>query len=152
MITTNELVILLKTTMSSLNAMCGKEEASIQLAEMKTKEILQKYDVNKDGTIQLNEFQSFVSKDSDIIRTLQSYGLMSKEDLRTDFGGGTDQDIPEADSDLEEEIGKADIDRDERIERIKNGIEHTYISAEEREKYEKQLANDKLAFKEQKFW
>ncbi|EAR94225.2 HELP domain protein (macronuclear) [Tetrahymena thermophila SB210] len=149
-ITQNELVILLKTTMSSLNSMCGKEEATIQQAEAKTKEILSKYDTNKDGSISLKEFQSFVSKDSDILRVLTSYGLISKEDLRHDFGGSDD--LPDADSDLEEEIGKANVDRDDRIERIKNGIEHSYVTDEEKALYEKQLNEDKNSFKEQKYW
>lgn len=73
---------------------------------------------------------------------LYSYGLISKEDLRftiiyililkifnlykcfrPDFGSGVD-DMPECDSDLENEIKKAEEERDERAERIKNGIEH----------------------------
>lgn len=69
------------------------------------------------------------------MRILTSYGLISKEDLRPDFGGS--EDIPEADSDLEDEIGKSEIDRDERIERIKNGIEHSYVTEEEKVLYEK---------------
>lgn len=69
------------------------------------------------------------------MRILISYGLISKEDLRPDFGGS--EDIPEADSDLEDEIGKSEIDRDERIERIKNGIEHSYVTEEEKVLYEK---------------
>lgn len=56
---------------------------------------------------------------------LHNYGLISKEDLRPDFGGS--EDMPEADSDLENEIFKALEERDERIEKIKNGIEHTEV-------------------------
>lgn len=72
-----------------------------------------------------------MSKDLEILKMLTSYGLISKEDLRPDFGGS--QEIPEADSDLEEEINKALADRDERIERIKNGIEFSYVSEEEKQ-------------------
>ena len=54
---------------------------------------------------------------------LHSYGLISKEDLRPDFGGSDD--MPDCDSDLENELRKAEEERDERAERIKNGIEHT---------------------------
>jgi len=36
--------------------------------------------------------------------------------------------MPEPDSDLENELNKAIAERDDRVERIKNGIEHTEIS------------------------
>lgn len=67
--------------------MTGKGEATIQQAEEKTLEILQKYDTNKDGEISLREFQSFISKDPDILRFLWNYGLITNDDLRKDFGG-----------------------------------------------------------------
>ncbi|KRX05725.1 WD40-repeat-containing domain [Pseudocohnilembus persalinus] len=129
-ITQNELVILIKTTTTALNAMASKPEATIQDAESKQKDILEKYDTNKDGTISLKEFQSFISKDVDILKMLYSYGLISKEDLRPDFGTGQDE-MPDCDSDLENEVNKAEIERDERQERIKNGIEHTQTAEED---------------------
>lgn len=61
---------------------------------------------------------------------LYSYGLISKEDLRPDFGNGND-DMPECDSDLENEIKKGDEERDERVERITNGIEHNQTTEED---------------------
>lgn len=70
----------------------------------------------------MKEFHSFVSKDPDILKMLFSYGLISQEDLRFNFGYS---DLPEADSDLESEIKKSKIRIDERTERIKLGIEHT---------------------------
>lgn len=115
--------------------MCGKDEATITQAEEKTNDILNKYDTNKDGSISLREFQSFITKDKNILRVLSSYGLISKEDLRIDYGGS--EEIPEPDSDLDEEVEKAVADRDDRIERIKNGIEHCYVSEEERIQFEK---------------
>lgn len=72
----------------------------------------------------MKEFHSFVSKDPDILKILFSYGLISKEDLRFNFGYS---DLPEADSDLENEISKSKIHIDERTERIKLGIEHTFF-------------------------
>ena len=50
-ISRNELVILIKTTLTSLNAMCGKPETSLNMADQKTTELLNMYDLNKDGTI-----------------------------------------------------------------------------------------------------
>lgn len=63
------------------------------------------YDINKDGEISLKEFYSFISKDYDILKYLYNYGLISVEDFRIDFGG-IENDIPEPDSDLENEINR----------------------------------------------
>lgn len=112
MITRDELVILLKTTLTSLNAMCKKQAPTLKEVQTKTDEILDKWDTNKDGAISLNEFQSFISKDPDILRTLRNYGLVISEDLRMDFGG--DEDYPECDSDLENEVFLKDSTCDER--------------------------------------
>lgn len=49
-------------------------------------EILKRYDTNKDANISMKEFHSFVSKDPDILKMLLSYALISKEDLRFNFG------------------------------------------------------------------
>ena len=62
---------------------------------------------------------------------LFNYGLISKEDLRPDFGGSDD--MLECDSDLENEIHKAKEERDERVERITNGIEHNEKHEDEKE-------------------
>ena len=43
-----------------------------------------------------------VSKDSEILKTMFNYGLISQEDLRVDFGTGQ-EDMPDCDSDLENE-------------------------------------------------
>ena len=61
---------------------------------------------------------------------LYTYGLISKEDLRPDFGLGGD-DMPDCDSDLENEIKKGEEERDERVERITNGIEHNEVYEDE---------------------
>ncbi len=63
-------------------------------------EILRRYDTNKDASISIKEFHSFVSKDPDILKMLLSYALISKEDFRFNFGL-LNMDIPDADSDLE---------------------------------------------------
>jgi hypothetical protein len=52
-----------------------------------------------------------------------SYGLVSKEDMRFNFGLA-DSSIPEVDSDLEAEITKYKTLRDVRYERITMGIDH----------------------------
>jgi hypothetical protein len=51
------MVILLKTTLTSLNAMSQKKQApSLQEVQTKTDEIFRKWDTNKDGSISLQEF------------------------------------------------------------------------------------------------
>ncbi len=59
----------------------------------------------------MKEFKSFISKDHDILKLLLGYGLISKEDLRTDFGGGGQDELPEADSDLENEVKKTELEK-----------------------------------------
>ena len=88
--------------------------------------MLEKYDQNNDGQIGLKEFQSFVSKDPEILKLLYNYGIISKEDLRPDFGTGENE-MPDADSDFENELLKEQSHYDELSERIKNGIEHTEV-------------------------
>jgi hypothetical protein len=46
-----------------------------------------------------------VSKDPDILKMLYSYGIISIEDMRTDYGGTdfNNGEMPEPDSDLESE-------------------------------------------------
>ena len=61
------------------------------------------YDTNQDASISTKEFFSFVSRDPDILKLLLSYGLISIEDLRFNFGI-INSEIPEVDSDLEIEI------------------------------------------------
>lgn len=67
---------------------------------------------------------------------LHSYGLISQEDLRPDFGNSSTMGdgMPECDTDLENEIRKGDEERDERVERITNGIEHNEVYQDEEEK------------------
>lgn len=129
LISQDEMVVLVKTVMSALNVMCKKPEATIQQAETKTLDILKKYDTNKDGEISLKEFQSFVSKDPEILRYLTTYNLIAHDDLRPDFGGGEGEAIPDVDSDLEAEIKIKDNGNiNPMAERIKSGIEHTHKS------------------------
>lgn len=52
---------------------------------------------------------------------LVHYGLLSKDELRPDFGGSDD--IPDCDSDMEAEIGRERIERDEMLEGRKLGME-----------------------------
>ena len=55
--------------------------------------------------------------------------MISLEDMRFNFGLITEG-IPDADSDLENEISKSKVRREERYENIKLGIEHALESKE----------------------
>ena len=55
-ITKNELVILIKTTMTALGAMSLRGEYSIIEAEKQAENLLNKYDTNNDASISLQEF------------------------------------------------------------------------------------------------
>ena len=68
--------------MTALGAMSLRGEYSIIEAEKQAENLLNKYDTNNDASISLSEFQSFVSRDQDILKMLLSYGLISLEDLR----------------------------------------------------------------------
>jgi Ca2+-binding EF-hand superfamily protein len=68
MITTEEMTILLKTAITSLNAMVKKPSPTMEEIQKKTTNIFKTYDINKDGTISLKEFQSFVSTDPEILQ------------------------------------------------------------------------------------
>lgn len=122
-ISADELNLLFKDVLESLNHMSHKPDAEPGKMEAVAKKIFDRWDTDQDNSISISEFKSIISKDADILRLLISYGLMSKEELRTDFGG-TQGDIPDCDSDLENEISHADADDDERAEKIKLGIEY----------------------------
>ena len=115
---------MMKTTLTSLSAMNQKKSPSLKDVEAKAKDILKRWDKNKDGSMSRAEFQSFVTKDPDVLRLLMNYGLVNREELRPDFGG-TAEDVPDCDSDLEEELRHADADDNGRSEKITLGIEST---------------------------
>lgn len=102
------MIILIKTVLTTINAISAKGECTIQEALGYANIILERYDTNGDASISMKEFYSFVSKDPDILNILLSYGLISLQDLRFNFGEPPKGfPIPEADSDLENEIYKS---------------------------------------------
>lgn len=63
---------------------------------------------------------------------LLGFGLISREDLRTDFGESKPDSYPEPDSDLEIEMSRDDYEMTEDQEKILNGIEHKFINEQEK--------------------
>lgn len=119
-ITRDELVILITNALTSLNSMVKKDAPKIKEIERETDEFFAKSDLNNDNKITLKEFKSYLKKDSTILNILMNFNIAKKEDLGTDFGGG---DIPECDSDLENEINPPELSRNEKVSKMKQGVE-----------------------------
>ena len=65
-------------------------------------------------------------KDPDVLRMQYEYGFITKADATI---GETDYD--DMDSDIEAETERRFMERDERSEKIKNGIEHNETTEED---------------------
>ena len=76
--------------------------------------------VDKDNKLSQKEFTSMLKKDPDVLRMMFEFGFITKAELSLE-----ENDYNDYDSDLETEVERRLLPRDERIERIKNGIEHT---------------------------
>ena len=85
--------------------MSGKSPPTTEEVEKKTDEIFMYADKNKDKRINLEEWTSYVTKNKEILKLLDQYGMMDKDDLRPDFGGSEDPgEYPDCDSDIENEV------------------------------------------------
>lgn len=83
--------------------MCGKKSyPGILEIEKKVDLILDKFDMQNPDQITLDEFQSLVSKDREILQLLKSFNLIVSDDLREVME--TDTDEVECDSDIDAEI------------------------------------------------
>lgn len=121
-ISRDELVILMTNSMTALNSMNKKPAPSIREVETKTDEYFTKIDTNKDKKITLKEFKSFVKKDKTIIEILLNFNVAKSEDLGTDFGSG-ENGVPDCDSDLEAELNPKEMNRSDKKNKIKQGID-----------------------------
>lgn len=119
-ITRDELVILITNALTSLNALAKKDPPKIKEIEKETDEFFTEADLNNDNKITLKEFKTYLKKNPTILNILMNFGIAKKEDLGTDFGGG---DIPEVDSDLENEINPPELHRDAKVDRAKQGVD-----------------------------
>jgi WD40 repeat protein len=97
----------------------------------------------------LSEFQSIVTKEKMILQTLKDYGLIKSYDLRSNFGGES-ADLPECDSDLENEefkgmeslevkdsrydqaeINGYKISKSTELDRMKQGIDFSVVKQDQ---------------------
>lgn len=126
-ITRDELVILITNALTSLNAMSKKDPPKIKEIEKETDEFFTQADLNSDNKITLKEFKRYLKKNPVILNILMNFNIAKKEDLGTDFGGG---DVPEWDSDLENEINPPELKRKGKVTQAKQGVEFAVAEAE----------------------
>lgn len=70
-----------------------------------------------------------MTKDPDVLFVLFNLGLVNKDEMTIEETNYND-----IDSDIEIEMERRLLPRDERVERIKNGIEHT-VAAQESDEF-----------------
>lgn len=109
----------MRTSMNAICYMTKSRPKSIQELESHTNLVFSKIDSNKDGFISLAEFQSFITKDIDVMKLLAQLGLTTTEDIRVNWGS---DETPDVDSDLENEANR-DMKRGAIEERVKAGVE-----------------------------
>lgn len=122
-ISKDELTVLMTNVLTALKSMEGKQPLvlpTISEVEMKTSDLFKKFDTDRNNSISLKEFKSYIKKDTQILSILSSFGIAKSEDLGTNFGD--DNGTPEVDSDLEEECNPKGLDDRERKEAARAGI------------------------------
>ena len=103
MLKIEELVVLCRCVLCSLQAMCGKKSyPSILEVEKKVVILLERFGMSSTKSISLHEFQSLVLKDVEILQLMKSYHFLNSDDLREVME--TETDIVECDSDVDQEI------------------------------------------------
>ena len=67
-------------------------------------DVLKSSDTNNDKRVSFPEFLSYTTKSKEILGLLQHYMLITKDDLRCSFVKSSESDLPDCDSDLENEV------------------------------------------------
>jgi WD40 repeat protein len=117
MLNLEELVVLCRCVICSLQAMCGKKSyPSIIEVEKKVDNFLGRFGMASAKSISLHEFQSLVLKDFEILQLMKSYHFLNSDDLREVME--TETDIVECDSDVDLEI---ETKYKPRTNRLKSG-------------------------------
>ena len=94
--------------------------SKIKEIEKETDEFFTQADLNSDNKINLKEFKRYLKKNPVILNILMNFNIAKKEDLGTDFGSG---DVPEWDSDLENEINPPELKIKGKVTQAKQGVE-----------------------------
>jgi microtubule-associated protein-like 6 len=119
-LTFDELVIMSRAAVNALSHMTNSSPISTDDLVAHCQKLFEKIDTNKDKNISLSEWKSFVTRDVELVKTLERLQLITAEDKRPNFGP---EDDPGMDSDFENETFNKAWDRSEVHERVKNGVE-----------------------------
>ncbi len=84
--------------------MTEAEPPSTEEVEAVAQKVMRLSDSNNDKRISLPEFTNCITKCKEILTFLRGYAVISKDDLRPNFGAVSELDVPEVDSDLELEL------------------------------------------------
>ncbi|EGR30797.1 hypothetical protein IMG5_123400 [Ichthyophthirius multifiliis] len=124
-----------------------EEEPTNKQVETKTKQLLLKWDIDKDNQLNMDEWEAMLRRDPDILQYMYNMGFVTKFEM-----GYEDNQYEDCNSDIEEEIDKKNMDRDERIEKIKNGIEHNEKPDGLEDDFEKDLIQQKITNTDDEQW
>eukprot|EP00831_Metopus_contortus_P052040 TRINITY_DN4369_c0_g1_i3.p1 TRINITY_DN4369_c0_g1~~TRINITY_DN4369_c0_g1_i3.p1 ORF type:complete len:218 (-),score=52.77 TRINITY_DN4369_c0_g1_i3:136-789(-) len=102
-ITKDELVIMLMSALAALRHMSEGTPPPTEDVESVAYSVMKSSDANNDKRISMYEFLSYITKNKDFLTFLKKFSLISKDDLRMNFGGEKEE-IPDCDSDLEREV------------------------------------------------
>jgi Ca2+-binding EF-hand superfamily protein len=119
-ISKDELTVLMTNALTALKSMDRKPAPTVSEIEKKTNAFFADADSNRDNSISLREFKSYIKKDKEILEVLTSYAIAKKSDLGTDFGSGNSN-VPDCDSDLDEECHPHGLDDSDVKNKIKDG-------------------------------
>lgn len=128
-ISRDELTVLMTNCLTALKYLEEKKAPTVSDVEQKTNELMADVDEDADGTISLKEFISYVNRDKEILTVVKTYGISTSEDLGRDFGRAKAE-VPDVDSDLEEEINPSDLYKNP----MKDFIKDSEIPSEDVEK------------------
>lgn len=123
----SDLKIFARSLLDILNYYEERPDPTEEEVNERVKSILKKWDhQDNDGKLSLEEWVTMLRKDPDVLKMQYEYGFITKADATI---GETDYD--DMDSDIEAETERKYKERDERKEKIKNGIEHTETTEED---------------------
>ncbi|CAD8200325.1 unnamed protein product [Paramecium octaurelia] len=138
-----EVGIFLTSIFNNLHYYEGLEDPTPKELEEKLQQYLVKWDLDRDGGFEYEEYLKLMQKDPDVLKVLFNMGLANKDEMTIEETCYND-----IDSDIEIEMERRLLPRDERVERIKNGIEHT-ISAEASDEFGLEEEEVVMEWKEQ---
>ena len=109
--------------------MLKKQEPICQNEEQLALEIMKQSDVNSDRKITYYEFVSYLTTNKDVLIFMYHFNMVSKDDLRPNFGLADNNELPDCDSDLEHEVlqkGAPKLKRGDRISHSRYDVIYSF--------------------------